>query len=94
MREVEALDPALLPLQQGLVRSSYVSEDPFKVMIIEMAEDTTSISIHAGFFYSGIVAGCNCADDPTPIESQPEYCEVAFVIDKQSGGVQTILLPG
>jgi hypothetical protein len=90
-QEVEALDSALLPLQQGLARSSHVSEEPFRLMIIESGDDASSISIKAGIFYSGIIAGCSCADDPTPIESQPEYCEVVFVIDKQSGETQASL---
>ena len=90
-QEVESLDPSLLPLQRGLAHSSCVSDEPFKVMIIGKQETDTTISVHTGLFYSGILAGCNCADDPTPIDTQPEYCEMNFTIDKRSAAAEASL---
>jgi hypothetical protein len=80
--ELEQLDPAALPLQAGLTSSSYVHGDRFTVMVIGTREDAESIKVKVGIFYEGIVAGCNCADDPTPVEAQSEYCEVEVRIDK------------
>ncbi len=80
--EMEQLDAGTLPLQQGLSRSSYVSEDSFTVMIIKVSEEQLRIRVMTGIFYTGIVAGCNCADDPTPVEGQMEHCEVEVEIDK------------
>jgi hypothetical protein len=42
----------------------------------------TVIRARVGVFFSGIVAGCRCADDPTPVEPQDEYCEFQFEIDR------------
>lgn len=90
--EVEQLPADQLPLQQGLALSSYVSGEPFKVMVIGSSEGASSIRVKAGIFYSGIIAGCSCSDDPTPTDVQPEYCDVQFDIDKQSGAAILTLL--
>jgi len=83
--EIEQLDAEMLPLQQGMSQSSYVRGDEFSVMIISVADEAGFIRVKAGIFYSGVIAGCNCADDPSPIDEQPEYCEVEFEIDKATG---------
>ncbi|MCG7896969.1 MAG: hypothetical protein JAY99_10085 [Candidatus Thiodiazotropha lotti] len=83
-QELESVDPVSLPLQQNLALSSYVSDEPFSVMVIQSHEETRVVLAKVGIIYSGIEAGCNCADDPTPIETQPEYCEVMLSIDKES----------
>lgn len=80
--EVEQLPADQLPLQKGLSLSSYVSAEPFKVMVISVTDDETAIYVKAGIFYSGIIAGCSCSDDPSPTDVQAEYCDVRFAIDK------------
>lgn len=82
--EIEQMDAALLPLQQALSVSSHVADSGFSVMVIRISDDAEFIHIKTGIFYAGIIAGCSCADDPTPISEQPEYCEVLFAIDKQT----------
>lgn len=91
-QEVEQLAADQLPLQQGLSLSSYVSADPFKVMVISEGEDEAAIQVKAGIFYSGIIAGCSCSDDPTPTDVQPEYCDLNFTIEKSSGETTVSLL--
>ena len=83
--EIEQLKASQLPLQAGLSQSSYVSDEPFRVMVIGATETASHIRVRAGIFYSGVIAGCNCADDPTPVEAQTEYCEVMLDIDRESG---------
>jgi len=91
-REVEQLRHDQLPLQQGLALSSYVSEEPFRVMVINREGDDAQLRIKAGVFYSGIIAGCSCADDPTPTDVQAEYCDLQFVIDRRDASTQIELL--
>ena len=81
-REIEQQGAGRLPLQQGLSRSSHALDDSFSVMVIGAIDAPGCIRARVGIFYSGIVAGCNCADDPTPVEPQSEYCEVDLSIDK------------
>lgn len=90
--ELEALDSAALPLQQALARSSYVTDSGFSVTIISVAEERDKIRAKIGVFYTGIVAGCSCADDPTPVDQQTEYCELRLEIEKATAATRVTLL--
>jgi hypothetical protein len=90
--EVESLGIQLLPLQAGLTHGSYVSESKFIAMILGVSEETGVILVNASIFYTSIIAGCNCADDPSPIEEQTEYCEVQFKINKETAEATVNLL--
>ncbi len=86
------MDAGCLPLQQGLTTSSYVTDQPFQAMIISVNEEAGLIRAKAGIFYTGIIAGCSCADDPTPIEEQAEYCVVRLDIDSTTAEATVSLL--
>jgi hypothetical protein len=91
-QEIEQLDAGLLPLQQGLSVSSYVTDQPVQAMIIGVSEEAGLIQVKVGIFYTGVIAGCNCADDPTPVDEQSEYCVVQFGIDRTTAETTVILL--
>jgi len=40
------------------------------------------IQVRLGVFFSGVITGCSCADDLTPIKPQDEYGELHLVIDR------------
>lgn len=84
-REIEALDPGLLPLQQGLSASSYALDDKVTAVLVSSDEAAGRIRARMGLFYFGVIAGCSCADDPTPVEPQNEYCEIDLTIDRADG---------
>lgn len=90
--EIEQLGLDQLPLQQGLSQTSYVSDKGFQAMIIKVTDGQPGIRAKVGFFYSGIIAGCSCADDPTPVDLLSEYCEMQFDINRQTGETTVILL--
>lgn len=92
--EVAQIDIHQLPLQQGLAHSSSVADEAFSVILIRAEETVDCLRVRAGILYAGIVGGCNCADDPSPLTSQPEYCELWFEIDRASGAVQVRLSEG
>lgn len=92
-REIEQLDPGLLPLQQGLAQGSYANGEALKVMILSVSEGPAFIAVKAGIFYSGIIAGCSCADDPTPLDEHAEFCEIRLDIDKHTAETAVCLLP-
>ena len=91
--EIEQLGVDQLPLQQGLSTSSYALDSSLKARIIKVSDDANCISAKVGLFYTGVIAGCNCADDPTPVEEQNEYCEVRLDINKSTAGMTVTLLP-
>jgi len=90
--EVEQLDADQLPLQQAMSISSHVTDSQRTLTIIRVSDDEDLIHIKAGIFYSGIIAGCSCADDPTPIDEQNEYCVVQIEINKQTAEATITLL--
>lgn len=81
-RELEALAPAAMPLQAGLSTSSLALDDGISVMLLGAEATDARIVARVGVFYAGLVAGCSCADDPTPVEAQPEYCELEVIIER------------
>ncbi len=90
--EVGTLKNEQLPLQQGLTQSSYVSDSGFNIVILNSHETTTAICVKTGIFYTGVIAGSCCSDDPTPINEQTEYCVVEFDIDKSTAETKVTLL--
>lgn len=92
-REIAALDPAALPLQQALAVSSHVAEQPIQATILAAGEQAGRIRVKAGIFFSGIIAGCSCNDDPTPMSEQAEYCVLRLDIDPATAEAVVTLLP-
>ena len=90
---IEALDPRQLPLQQGLSISSKATDRPVQAMVIELADEGEHVRAKVGIFYTGVIAGCNCADDPSPIDEQNEYCVMAFLIDTRTAETSVTVLP-
>jgi hypothetical protein len=87
--ELEALGPhhpALRRLlQDGLTQTSAVAEAPLGVQVLGRSEAGGRIQVRLGIFYAGVIAGCNCADDPTPVDSITEHCELLVKIDPVTG---------
>lgn len=81
-----------LPLQQALAHSSSVAETPITVLIDETDEHDGKIRATVGIFYEGIVAGCSCADDPTPNNLNTEHCRLLLEIDSSSAECSVSLL--
>lgn len=91
-QEIAQLDYTLLPLHQGLSTGNYVSDAPITVAINRVAELEKVIRVTAGIFYQGIIGGCSCTDDPTPVSDINEYCEVQLDIDKASAVTVVVLV--
>ena len=89
-QEIENLDADALPLQRGLEHSSRVSPSPFSAIVLNVVDNTDSFEVKAGIQYKGIVAGCSCADDPSPVDEINEYCEILLSIDKSTGEARII----
>jgi len=87
-----AMHATALPLQQALSVSSAVADEPIQVSLISAEGKAESIHVRVAIFFAGIIAGCNCSDDPTPVESQPEYCELTLLIDRSTGCASVTLV--
>ena len=91
-KEICSLDANTLPLQQGLSNSNYANADNLSTTILKVENDDNNLYVKAGLFYTGIIAGCNCADDPTPVNENNEYCEVLFCINKKTAETTVSLI--
>lgn len=90
--EIESLSAGELPLQKGLRLSSYAIDDDISATVINITETDEAIEAKLGIFYQGIIAGCSCADDPSPTDLQTEYCEVNVQINKANAGTVITLI--
>ena len=90
--EIEAIDMKALPLQSALQQSSTVSNSDFTVMILDAHIDADFLFVKTGILFNGIIAGCNCADDPTPMNENNEFCEVLFKININTAATQINLI--
>jgi hypothetical protein len=90
--ELGTIDAGCLPLQQGLTQSSRVSPEPFKVIVLSSEEIESLIRCRVSVVYAGIVAGCSCSDDPSPVDTLTEYCELLLEIDRVSAETRISLL--
>lgn len=89
---IESLDPTLLPLQQGLTQSNYVSARPHSAIILGITERTDVVCVKSAIIYTGLIAGCQCADDPSTGDEVNEYCEIMLHINKTSALAEIQLL--
>lgn len=95
VNEIQALgpgDPTLQHLlQAGLVQTNAVSGDPISVYLLSSHEQEGRIHARLGVFYSGIISGCSCADDPSPVDSITEHCALLLELDPVSGDARMTL---
>lgn len=91
-QEIVALGADVLPLQQGLSTGNYVSDAPVTLMISSVVEVGNLIRVKVGIFYQGVIGGCSCTDDPTPVSDINEYCEVVIDIDKSTALATVVLV--
>jgi hypothetical protein len=91
-QELAQLNSGQLPLQQGMTSSSQVTDRPIQAMVLGASEQPTRIEVKVGVFYTGVIAGCNCADDPSPVDEQNEYCVLQLVIDRATADTTVTLL--
>ena len=79
------LDAEQLNLQQVVSQGSMALNEDIEVMLLATEQNDQQLIIKAGIFYRSLIAGCNCADDPSPVDTLQEYCEARFIIDRQDG---------
>jgi len=90
--EIEIMDAELLPLQQGLSTGNHIISNQHSVMINGITETENHIQVTAGIFYKSVIAGCSCADDPTPVSENNEYCIVRLDIEKKTAATSVSLV--
>jgi hypothetical protein len=88
-RELESR-AAALPLQQGVAHGGVADGSDLAVSVFGVREDNAAIHAEVGVFFSEVVAGCNCGDDPMDLHA---YCVMRVSIDKASARAAVVVLP-
>ena len=83
--ELRRLDREALPLVAAMSRGSHVAETPIDPVVLHSEEADGMLRVKVGIFFASINAGSCCADDPTPLCEENEYCEIVLTIDPRSG---------
>ncbi|MEW5893059.1 MAG: hypothetical protein AB1697_07970 [Pseudomonadota bacterium] len=92
-QELAALDADQLPLQQGMARGSQALADGHEAVLLGVTDLDGCLQARVGLFFASRIAGCSCADDPTPLDEANEYCVVQLDIDKRTAETTVRLLP-
>jgi len=78
---IEALGSDCLPLAAGTREGGHVTDEGLAVSVIEAADRGACIAVRIGVFFTEVVGGCSCGDDPYTL---PGYCQLQVTIDKQT----------
>jgi hypothetical protein len=79
--ELENLPAGTLPLEKGTSRGGFVDDSDISVTVIRVIQDENSIQAKIGVFFTEIIVGCGCGDDPIP---ENTYCEMQISIDRKT----------
>jgi len=77
--EIENLKTGNLPLENGILQGGRIDDSNVTAIILNSTENLSVIKTRAGIFFTEVVGGCNCNDDPIEINA---YCEIRISIDK------------
>jgi len=77
--EIENLDAGTLPLEHGVSQGGNIDDSNITATILNIADETSTITGKVGIFFTEIVGGCNCNDDPVETNA---YCEIIITINK------------
>jgi hypothetical protein len=89
--ELQALGGEGLPLHLGLNEGGMVDASRLQVTVIRSEADPAVIRATVGLFFTEVVGGCSCGDEP---EAKPVYCEMRVHIDRGSAETRFEMLPG
>ena len=77
--ELENLPAGTLPLEKCTHRGGFVDDSDISITVINMKQHENSIQAKVGIFFTEIIVGCGCGDDPMP---ENAYCEMQVSIDR------------
>lgn len=88
-RALESLPPGSLPLHLGVAQGGVVDDTDMAVTVLRVGAAADRIDAEVGVFFTEIVGGCSCGDDPAP---QHAYCRLHLSIDRSTGAASCTLV--
>jgi hypothetical protein len=83
--ELENLPAGTLPLEKGTSRGGFVDDSDISVTVISVKQNENSVQAKVGVFFTEIIVGCGCGDDPMP---ENAYCEMLINIDRTTSSAK------
>ncbi|MDH5516381.1 MAG: glucosamine--fructose-6-phosphate aminotransferase [Gammaproteobacteria bacterium] len=87
--ELLSLPASIFPLQDATTQGGLVDANKLDLTILSCSDSAENILIRTGIFFTEIIAGCNCNDDPV---EAPAYCLVSVDINKNTAEASFSLL--
>ena len=87
--EILALESGSLPLSRATTQGGVVDENSVSLSVLSSDEDDASINVVMAVFFSEIVGGCSCGDDPLEANG---HCEMKLSIDKSTAMAEFTLI--
>lgn len=88
--EIESMGTEALPLHKGTSQGGFVDDADVTATVFKSREDERFIFANVGIFFTEIIAGCSCGEEP---ESISAYCRLQIRIDKTSAEAEACLVP-
>jgi hypothetical protein len=82
---LKSLPAGTLPLQAGCGQGGLVDDHDIATTILSTRQAAEQVSARVGVFFTEVVGGCNCNDDPVEVNA---YCVIEVIIDRASGQVR------
>ena len=79
--EIETMDRRELPLERATMQGGIIGEQGITATVISVNDNSHSIEAEVGVFFTEVIGGCSCGDDPL---EQNVGCTLRFVIDKNT----------
>ncbi len=70
---LEHLPPGTLPLAQATTQGGRVDDSDISVTVVALRDDGDFIRARVMVFFSEVVGGCSCGDDPLASNAQGEF---------------------
>jgi hypothetical protein len=84
---LEALPPGALPLRECCNQGGWVDDSALAFSVLELRPDPLCIEARVGVFFTELVGGCNCHDDPAQVNA---YGVFEVRIDRISGLAEVV----
>jgi len=85
------LPTGVLPLQHGCDQGGLIDDHDISASVLTVEQTTEKVTARVGVFFTEIVGGCNCHDDPVEANA---YCVIEARIDCATGMAEFTPLEG
>jgi hypothetical protein len=80
----------VLPLQKAVSQSGIVDAGNVGITVLHFDDLGDCLQVSIGVFFTEIVGGCSCGDEPFPANG---YCEMELTLDKKTAVVEFAVMP-